>query len=97
MDVENVFVCVYVTYVSTSIYCTNKIYHLYLLQFITIYYNFNKHYCVQFSPKIFNDKKKNNKMSDLVVFYVIIKQIQNLILFIILLCVNLVNNINIGK
>jgi hypothetical protein len=39
MDVENVFVCVYVTYVSISIYCTNKIYHLYLLQFITILIN----------------------------------------------------------
>jgi hypothetical protein len=39
MDVENVFVCVYVTYVSILIYCTNKIYHLYLLQFITILKN----------------------------------------------------------
>jgi hypothetical protein len=34
MDVENVFVCVYVTYISISIYCTNKIYHLYSIQFI---------------------------------------------------------------
>jgi hypothetical protein len=65
-----------------------------LLQFITILTNIT---VSNFHQKYLMIKKKKKKMSDLVVFYVIIKQIQNLILFIILLCVNLVNNINIGK
>jgi hypothetical protein len=83
-----------------------------LLQFITILTNitvsnFHQKYliinkkikikCMILLLSFMCHKKKKKKMSDLVVFYVIIKQIQNLILFIILLCVNLVNNINIGK
>ena len=72
MDVENVFVCVNVTYVSLSIYCTHKIYHLYLLQFITILTNITES---NFHQKYLMINKKINKMSDLVVvFYVIIKQ-----------------------
>ena len=58
MDVENVFVCVYVTYVSLSIYCTHKIYHLYLLQFITILTNITES---NFHQKYLMINKKINK------------------------------------